>query len=348
METLGWSRPRYTPVGAAKVVGLRSARVWMRWAAVAQDMLGMMLVTHQTGPEGQKVKRLLVEEGLDIATELYLGMVVDRHEQKAVVMASSEGGVEIEEVAAKTPGKISKLWVNPVDGMDEGEVRKMAGSIGLDGGAVEEFVGMVDKLYAVFVETDASLLEINPLVVTGAGSLVALDAKINFDDNALYRHEDIQALKDPDEEDEAERIAAKFDLSYISLDGNIGCMVNGAGLAMATMDIIKLCGGSPANFLDVGGGATKEQVSEAFKIMLGNPDLKAILINIFGGIMRCDVIAEGVVAAASEMDLKVPLVVRLEGTNVEEGNKILGGSDIAIITAEDMESAAKKAVEAAS
>ena len=334
--------------GRGKGGGVKVCKSIDEVEAVAGEMLGMMLVTHQTGPEGQKVRRLLVEEGLDIATELYLGMVVDRQEQKVVVMASSEGGVEIEEVAAKDPDKIIKSWASPKDGLDEGEVREMASAVGLDGKAVDEFVDMVSKLHAAFVETDSSLLEINPLVVTGSGSLLALDAKINFDDNSLYRHEDLAELKDPAEEDEAELIAAEHDLSYISLDGNIGCMVNGAGLAMATMDIIKLCGGNPANFLDVGGGATKEQVSEAFKLMLGNPDLKAILINIFGGIMRCDVIAEGVVAAASEMDLSVPLIVRLEGTNVEQGNKILAESGLDIITANGMDGAAQKAVEAAS
>ena len=334
--------------GRGKGGGVKVCKSIDEVEAVAGELLGMMLVTHQTGPEGQKVRRLLVEEGLDIATELYLGMVVDRQEQKVVVMASSEGGVEIEEVAAKDPAKIIKSWASPKDGLDEGKVREMASSVGLDGKAVDEFVDMVSKLHAAFVETDSSLLEINPLVVTGSGSLLALDAKINFDDNSLYRHEDLAELKDPAEEDAAELIAAEHDLSYISLDGNIGCMVNGAGLAMATMDIIKLCGGNPANFLDVGGGATKEQVSEAFKLMLGNPDLKAILINIFGGIMRCDIIAEGVVAAASEMELSVPLIVRLEGTNVEQGNKILAESGLDIITANGMDGAAQKAVEAAS
>lgn len=333
--------------GRGKGGGVKVCKSLDEVSEAAGKLLGMNLVTHQTGPEGQQVRRLLVEQGLDIARELYLGMVVDRQEQKVVIMASSEGGVEIEEVAAKTPEKIVKAWVDPAAGVDADKAREMASGIGLEGGAVDGFADMAVKLYKAFSDTDASLLEINPLVVTGSGSLVALDAKINFDDNALYRHKDLAELKDQDEEDPDEQVAAEHDLSYISLDGNIGCMVNGAGLAMATMDIIKLCGGSPANFLDVGGGATKEQVSEAFKIMLGNPDLKAILINIFGGIMRCDVIAEGVVAAASETDLKVPLVVRLEGTNVEEGNRILGESSIDIITADDMESAARKAVEAA-
>ena len=313
----------------------------------ATQILGMQLVTHQTGPAGQTVRRLLIEQGVDIATELYLGMVIDRQRQQVVCMASSEGGMEIEVVAAQDPDKIKKMWLDPHGNIDTKQAQDMASDIGLPEQITNEFVELVTKLYKTFIATDASLLEINPLVVTGAGKLIALDAKLNFDENALFRHADLLELKDPDEEDPMERKAQEQDLSYISLDGNIGCMVNGAGLAMATMDIIKLCGGSPANFLDVGGGATKEKVTEAFKLMLANPDLQAILINIFGGIMRCDVIAEGVVAAAREIDLRVPMVVRLEGTNVERGRAILAESGLTIISASDMEDAARKAVAAA-
>ena len=312
----------------------------------ASDIYGMQLVTHQTGPEGQKVQRLLVEKGAAIAKELYLGVVVDRKVQQVVVMASAEGGVEIEEVAAKDPDAIKKTWVHPQTGVDIDAAHSMAASIGLETDLHHEFAKLVRNLYNAFIDTDASLVEINPLVVLEDGHLIALDAKVNFDENAMFKHQDLLELKDEAEEDALELQAAKFDLSYISLDGNIGCMVNGAGLAMATMDIIKLCGGEPANFLDVGGGATKEKVTEAFKIMLSNPSLKAILINIFGGIMRCDVIAEGVVAAAKEIGLSIPLVVRLEGTNVEIGKKILDESDIDIISADSMQDAASKVVAA--
>lgn len=313
----------------------------------ANAIYGMQLVTHQTGPEGQKVNRLLVEKGAAIAKELYLGMVVDRATQKIVVMASAEGGMEIEEVAANNPDAIKKTWVDPKTGVDLDAVQSMGAAIGISTDSQHEFAKLVRDLYKAFTDTDASLVEINPLVILEDGHLIALDAKLNFDENALYRHPELVELKDLDEEDPIELEAAKHDLSYISLDGNIGCMVNGAGLAMATMDIIKLCGGEPANFLDVGGGATKEKVTEAFKLMLSNKSLKAILINIFGGIMRCDVIADGVVAAAKEMQLTVPLVVRLEGTNVEEGKKILAESDISIIAADSMQDAATKAVAAA-
>ncbi|MEK9786522.1 MAG: ADP-forming succinate--CoA ligase subunit beta, partial [Gammaproteobacteria bacterium] len=282
----------------------------------AEDLLGMMLVTHQTGSQGQEVKRLLVEEGVGIARELYVGLVIDRASQKVAVMASSEGGTEIEEVAAETPEKIHKLFVDPARGLTASEAESLMSKLDLSGAQLTESVTFLEALYQAFWDTDASLAEINPLVVTSDDKVIALDAKFNFDDNALFRHPDIVALRDTDEEDPAELEASAVGLNYISLDGNIGCLVNGAGLAMATMDIIQLYGGEPANFLDVGGGATTEQVTEAFKIMLRNPDLKAILVNIFGGIMRCDVVAEGLVEAAKVVKLKIPLVVRLEGTNV--------------------------------
>jgi succinyl-CoA synthetase beta subunit len=307
----------------------------------------MQLKTHQTGPEGQKVRRLLIEEGADISKELYVGMVVDRGSQRVVLMASSEGGMDIEEVAARTPEKIHKVAIDPLTGLTDREAEGIARRIGLPDKAVGEGRELFKNLYRAFDETDASLAEINPLILTGDGRVVALDAKINFDDNALFRHPDIVALRDLDEEDPAEIEASKHDLSYISLDGDIGCLVNGAGLAMATMDIIKLYGGNPANFLDVGGGASAEKVTEAFKIMLKNPKLKAILVNIFGGIMKCDVIAEGVVAAAREVRLRVPLVVRLEGTNVDLGKKILAESGLPIISGSNMADAAQKVVQAA-
>src|SRR4051812_27515844 len=306
----------------------------------------MQLVTHQTGPEGQKVRRLLVEEGADIRKELYIGMVVDRGSQRVVLMASSEGGMDIEEVAAKTPEKIHKVTIDPKAGLTDRDAEDVARKIGVPEGATEQGRDILKNLYSAFDQTDSSLAEINPLIVTGDDKVVALDAKMNFDENALFRHGDIVALRDLDEEDPAEIEASKFDLAYIQLEGNIGCLVNGAGLAMATMDIIKLYGASPANFLDVGSGASTEKVTEAFKIMLRNPNLKAILINIFGGIMKCDVIAEGVVAAARQVSLNVPLVVRLEGTNVELGKKILADSGLPIISASDMADAAQKVVKA--
>ncbi|MEE8247822.1 MAG: ADP-forming succinate--CoA ligase subunit beta [Alphaproteobacteria bacterium] len=312
----------------------------------ARQMLGMTLVTHQTGPRGKEVKRVLVEEGCDIATELYLGLVLDRASGRLTAMASREGGVEIEEVAAREPEKILKATIDPVGGMQPFHARKLAFGLGLEGPQVGAAVTFMRALYEAFVGSDASLLEINPLVVTGAGELVALDAKMNFDDNALYRRPEVAELRDEDEENPTEREAAKHDLNYIALDGNIGCMVNGAGLAMATMDIIKLHGGAPANFLDVGGGATKERVTEAFKLILSDANVEGILVNIFGGIMRCDVIAEGVVAAAREVSLQVPLVVRLEGTNVELGNKILAESGLPIVSAGDLADAAEKVVTA--
>jgi len=313
----------------------------------AKKMLGMTLVTHQTGPAGRVVRRLLVEEGADISKELYVAMVVDRAQQKVVLMASSEGGMDIEEVAAHAPEKIHRVACDPFTGLSDSDAEAVARKIGVPDKLVGQARDLFKSLYKCFVESDCSLVEVNPLIVTGDGRVVALDAKLNFDDNALFRHPDIVALRDLDEEDPAEVQASKFDLNYIQLDGDIGCLVNGAGLAMATMDTIKLYGGSPANFLDVGGGATTEKVTEAFKIMLHNPKLKAILVNIFGGIMRCDVIAEGVVAAAKQVGLKVPLVVRLEGTNVDLGKKILADSGLPIISGNDMGDAAQKVVAAA-
>ncbi len=312
----------------------------------ATAMLGMTLVTHQTGPEGKEVKRVYVEEGCDIARELYLGMLVDRVAGRITLMASTEGGMEIEVVAAKTPEKILKVVIDPAVGLKPFHARRLAFGLGLEGGQVAAAVKFASALYDAFTGLDASLIEINPLVVTGAGEVVALDAKMNFDDNALFRHPEIAELRDEDEEDPAELEAARHDLNYIKLDGNIGCMVNGAGLAMSTMDIIKLHGGEPANFLDVGGGATKERVTTAFKLILSDPNVEGILVNIFGGIMRCDVIAEGVVVAAREVSLNVPLVVRLEGTNVELGKKILADSGLAIVSADDLADAAGKVVRA--
>jgi succinyl-CoA synthetase beta subunit len=314
---------------------------------LAGQILGMQLITHQTGPRGQKVRRLLIEEGADIKKELYVGMVVDRTTQRVVLMASSEGGMDIETVAANTPDKIHKVFIDPGKGLSDREADGIARQIGIPEGSVAQARTLLQALYRAFDQTDASLAEINPLIVTGDGRVIALDAKLNLDDNALFRHPDIVEMRDLDEEDPAEIEASKFDLSYISLDGNIGCLVNGAGLAMATMDVIKLYGGEPANFLDVGGGATAEKVTEAFKIMLKNPGLKAILVNIFGGIMKCDTIANGVIAAAREVQLKVPLVVRMKGTNEELGRKILAESGLPIISADNMASAAEKVVAAA-
>ncbi|MCH1477296.1 MAG: ADP-forming succinate--CoA ligase subunit beta [Arenicellales bacterium] len=313
----------------------------------AGQLLGMQLVTHQTDANGQQVKRLLVEEGVGIDRELYLGLVIDRATQKVVIMASAEGGTEIEEVAAATPDKIFKLFIDPGQGVIDTDVSALLEKVGLTGEPAEQGVLFVKALYMAFWDTDASLAEINPLVVTINGKIIALDAKFNFDDNALFRHPEIVAMRDTDEEDPAELEASAVGLNYISLDGNIGCLVNGAGLAMATMDIIKLYGGDPANFLDVGGGATADQVTEAFKIMLRNPDLKAILVNIFGGIMRCDVVAEGLVQAAKVVKLSIPLVVRLEGTNVEKGREILEKAGLDMVTATTMNDAAQKAVAAA-
>jgi succinyl-CoA synthetase beta subunit len=307
----------------------------------------MTLVTHQTGAEGKEVKRLLVEEGAPIKDELYVGLVVDRTTQRVTVMASSEGGTEIETVAEETPELIHKVSVDPKTGLTDAEAQGLASKIGIPSELVAEGGKLIQALYQAFWDKDASLAEINPLIVTDDGRVVALDAKISFDESAMYRHPELEELRDLDEEDADEIEASKFGLNYISLDGTIGCLVNGAGLAMATMDIIKLYGASPANFLDVGGGATTEQVTEAFKIMLKNSNLKAILVNIFGGIMRCDVIAEGLVNAAREVDLSVPLVVRLEGTNVEQGRQILADSGISVISATTMADAAEKVAAAA-
>ena len=333
--------------GRGKGGGVKVAKSLDEVRQRATEILGMQLVTHQTGPVGQKVRRLLVEEGADIRKELYVGMVVDRGTQRVVLMASSEGGMDIEEVAAKTPEKIHKVFIDPARGLTDKEADDVARKIGIPEASVAQARDVLKGLYRAFDQTDASLAEINPLVVTGDGKVIALDAKLNFDSNALYRHPEIVAMRDLDEEDPAEIEASKFDLSYISLEGNIGCLVNGAGLAMATMDVIKLYGGEPANFLDVGGGATAEKVTEAFKIMLLNPNLKAILVNIFGGIMKCDTIAEGVVAASKAVSLKVPLVVRMKGTNEELGRKILAESGLPIITANNMAEAAEKVVAAA-
>ncbi|MEX2455652.1 MAG: ADP-forming succinate--CoA ligase subunit beta [Rhodospirillaceae bacterium] len=310
----------------------------------AGEIIGMTLVTHQTGPEGREVKRVYIEEGCDIARELYLGMLIDRATSRITIMASTEGGMEIEEVAEKNPEKILKITVDPVTGVQAFHARKLAYGLGLEGDQVKSCVRFIMAMYAAFTDLDASIVEINPMVVTGAGDVIALDAKMNFDDNALFRHKNIQELRDEDEEDPMELEAAKHELNYIKLDGNIGCMVNGAGLAMATMDIIKLYGGDPANFLDVGGGATKERVTTAFKLILSDANVESILVNIFGGIMRCDVIAEGVVAAAREVSLDVPLVVRLAGTNVDLGKKILEESGLPIVSADDLADAAEKVV----
>jgi succinyl-CoA synthetase beta subunit len=333
--------------GRGKGGGVKLAKSVDEVKALAGQILGMQLKTHQTGPEGQKVRRLLIEEGADIRKELYVGMVVDRGTQKVALMASSEGGMDIEEVAAHTPEKIHKVFIDPDKGLTDAEADDVARKIGVPDASVPQARAILQALYRAFWDTDASLAEINPLILTGDGKVTALDAKMNFDDNALYRHPDIVAMRDLDEEDPAEIEASKFDLSYISLDGNIGCLVNGAGLAMATMDTIKLYGGSPANFLDVGGGATAEKVTEAFKIMLRNPGLQAILVNIFGGIMKCDVIATGIVAAAREVKLGVPLVVRMKGTNEDLGKQILKESGLPIISANNMAEAAEKVVAAA-
>ncbi|MFZ5467883.1 MAG: ADP-forming succinate--CoA ligase subunit beta [Myxococcota bacterium] len=330
--------------GRGKGGGVKLAKSPEEAKELAGKMLGMMLKTHQTGPEGQKVRKLYIEEGLAIARELYLGVTLDRATSRITFMASSEGGVEIEEVAAKHPEKILREAVDPAVGFLDFQGRNLAFGLGLSGATVNKFVVFCRALYQAYMDTDASLAEINPLVVLKDGSVVALDAKMNFDENALFRHPDIAELRDVDEEDPREAKAKEHDLAYISLDGDIGCMVNGAGLAMATMDTIKLVGGTPANFLDVGGGATKEKVTAAFKLILADPQVKAVLVNIFGGIMKCDVIAEGVVAAAKEVRLHVPLVVRLEGTNVEKGKEILKGSGLPIISADNLRQAAEKAV----
>ena len=332
--------------GRGKGGGVKVAKSIDEVRSFADEILGMNLITHQTGTEGKEVKRLLVEEGADIKDELYIGLVIDRTKQRVVMMASSEGGMDIEEVAANTPEKIHKVAVDPTIGLSQDEAKQLALNIGIPEDSADQGAELLVNLYNVFWEKDASLAEINPLIVTGDNRVVALDAKFNFDSNALFRHPDVMEYRDLDEEDPAEIEASEYGLSYISLDGTIGCLVNGAGLAMATMDIIKLYGGEPANFLDVGGGATEDQVTAAFKIMLQNPNIKAILVNIFGGIMRCDVIAEGLVAAANQINLSVPLVVRLEGTNVEKGKKILAESGLEIISAGTMAEAAEEVVNA--
>jgi len=332
--------------GRGKGGGVKVAKSLDEVRSLASQILGMQLKTHQTGPEGQKVRRLLIEEGAEIRKELYVGMVVDRGTQKVVLMASSEGGMDIEEVAAKTPEKIHKVAIDPEIGLTDAQAADVAKKIGIPESASGDAVDLFKRLYKAFWDTDASLAEINPLILTGDDKVVALDAKLNFDDNALFRHPEIVAMRDLDEEDPLEVEASKYDLNYISLDGQIGCMVNGAGLAMATMDTIKLFGGSPANFLDVGGGATAEKVTAAFKIMLSNPKVKAILVNIFGGIMKCDTIATGVVSAAREVKLSVPLVVRMKGTNEDLGKKILRDSGLPIISADNMADAAQKVVAA--
>ncbi|CAM8657855.1 SucC Succinyl-CoA synthetase, beta subunit [Burkholderiales bacterium] len=332
--------------GRGKGGGVKLARSMDEVRSHAQAILGMQLITHQTGPQGQPVRRLLIEEGADIQKELYVAVVTDRVTQKVCVMASSEGGMDIEEVAHSHPEKIHKVFVDPAQGLSDADADQLSTAIGVPAASLPQARSVLQGLYKAFWETDASLAEINPLILTGDGRVVALDAKWNFDSNALYRHEDIVAMRDLDEEDPAEIEASKFDLAYIQLDGNIGCLVNGAGLAMATMDTIKLFGGEPANFLDVGGGATTEKVTEAFKIMLSNPKVKAILVNIFGGIMRCDVIAEGVVAASRAVGLNVPLVVRMKGTNEDLGKKILAESGLPIIAADTMAQAAERVVAA--
>jgi len=330
--------------GRGKAGGVKVVKSADEAEAYAKTLLGRPLVTYQTGPDGQTVSRLLVEQGLGIDRELYLGLVVDRSTQRIVLMVSREGGVEIEEVAATHPEKIHKVFINPAVGLQPFQAQQMAFAVGLTGDAVKKGVRMMMALYQAFIATDASILEINPLIVTRDGDLLALDAKMNFDDNALYRHQDIRDLRDLSEEDPLEVEASKFSLNYIRLDGNIGCMVNGAGLAMATMDIIKLSGGQPANFLDVGGGANAEQIRNAFRILMSDTNVKAVLINIFGGILRCDVLAQGVIAAVRELGVPVPIVIRMKGTNVEEGKRLLAESGLNFTTADTMGEAATSVV----
>jgi len=333
--------------GRGKAGGVKLARSPDEVAAASRELLGKNLVTHQTGPEGRVVKRVYVETGVDIARELYLALSVDRATGRITLIGAGEGGIEIEELAAHAPEKIVRLGIDPASGLSPFHARRLAFAFGLSAGQIAAMVDLVGALYRAFLELDASLVEINPLVVTSAGDMLALDAKVSIDDNALFRHPEIEALRDEDEEDPIEREAGKHQLSYVKLDGNIGCMVNGAGLAMATMDIIKLYGAMPANFLDVGGGATRERVTVAFKLILSDRNVEAILVNIFGGILRCDVLAEGIVAAAREVNLHVPLVVRLEGTNVELGRRILSQSGLKLIAADDLDDAARKVVAAA-
>ena len=340
------SRPRFTPAAGAREGGSKSRGARTRPAEYAGDMLGRNLVTPQTGPEGQNVKRVWIECATDIARELYLGVVLDRDQSRLVIMASSEGGMDIEEVAAATPEKILRETVDPAVGLQPYQARRLAFGLGLKNGTFKQGVRFIDRLYAAYVGTDCSLAEINPLVVTADDDLVALDAKMNFDDNALFRHENIRKLRDTDEEDPLEVDASEFDLNYIKLDGEVGCMVNGAGLAMATMDIVKHAGSSPANFLDVGGGANVERVENAFRILLSDAGVKAVLINIFGGIVRCDRVAEGVVQALRNFSVNLPIVVRLQGTNAEEGARILENSDLKFTVARELKEAAEAVVAA--
>jgi succinyl-CoA synthetase beta subunit len=334
--------------GRGKGGGVKLANTPEEAQERAREIIGMNLVTHQTGPEGKLVKTILVEEALDIAKELYIGIVIDRAKEAPVVMASSEGGMEIEKVAAETPELIFKEYINPATGFLPFQARKLAFQLGLEGNTFKQAVKFLLTLYKAFESTDASLAEINPLLITGQGDVLALDAKMNFDDNALVRHPNIKEMRDLDEEEPLEVEASEFDLNYIKLDGNVGCMVNGAGLAMATMDIIMYSGGMPANFLDVGGGVSEEAVKNAFKILISDKDVKAALINIFGGIVRCDLVANGIVKAARELELNIPMVIRLEGTNVELGKKILEDSGLAFFSASSMKEAAEKVVPLAS
>ncbi len=333
--------------GRGKAGGIKLARSTSEVKTLAGEILGMTLRSHQTGPEGKVVRKVYVEAGSEIDRELYLGMLLDRAAEKIAIIASTEGGMDIEQVAASTPEKIQTVHVDPNFGLSGFQVRQIGAGLGLDAGQVKQLNGFLGGLYRLFVGKDASLAEINPLVVTKSGDLIALDAKLNFDDSALYRHPELRELRDPEEEDPRERAAKEIDLSYVGLDGDIGCMVNGAGLAMATMDMIKVCGGDPANFLDAGGGADQEKIAQAFKLILGDANVKAILVNIFGGIVRCDLIAEGVVAAAKEVGIEVPLVVRLQGTRSEEGQEILSKSGLEITPAETLQDAGEKAVAAA-
>ena len=330
--------------GRGKGGGVKIARSAAEAEQIAKQMIGMTLVTHQTGPEGKKVGRVLIEEGLQIDRELYLSIVIDRAAVSPVVIASAAGGIDIEEVAAKEPEKILRESIDPGTGIVPFQARKLAFGMGLSGGTATKFVKLLESVYEAFIETDASMVEINPLILTKGGDLLALDAKVSFDDNALYRHQDLRDLRDISEEDPLEVEASKFSLNYIRLEGNIGCMVNGAGLAMATMDIIKLAGGAPANFLDVGGGANADQIRNAFRILMADKNVKAVLINIFGGILRCDVLAQGVIAAVTELGVPVPIVIRMEGTNVEEGKRMLRESGLNFTTVDSMGEAAEQVV----
>ncbi|GGF70701.1 succinate--CoA ligase [ADP-forming] subunit beta [Paracoccus acridae] len=342
----GRGKGSFKEAEAGEKGGVRLAKSVEEAEELTRQMLGRTLVTHQTGPAGKQVNRIYIEDGSDIARELYLALLVDRQTSRVSFVASTEGGMDIEEVAAHTPEKIVSFSVDPASGLSDFHGRRVAFALGLEGSQVKQCVALVKNLYRMFIEKDMEMLEINPLIVTPEGNIKCLDAKMGFDNNALYRQPDIMALRDETEEDPKELAASKFDLNYIALDGEIGCMVNGAGLAMATMDIIKLYGAEPANFLDVGGGATKEKVTEAFKIITSDPNVKGILVNIFGGIMRCDIIAEGIIAAVKEVGLQVPLVVRLEGTNVELGKEIIAKSGLNVIAADDLSDAAEKIVKA--